>query len=165
MDTGQTAPLGVVWSCRVHIVCLYAKIGLKTFARIFSRRHKQTTFSDAGFLGVLRARFIMFANDHIWVQCVRRGGGGWGSGGRCWGLTQHVWNMDGYMLYMGKCWFYDRFHHTPIWITRQLSKQDIGQLICQGPILYDRMSTVTPYPSCDLIFIQSDSLIQIVDIK
>ena len=25
------------------------------FARIFSRRHKQTTFSDAGFLGVLRA--------------------------------------------------------------------------------------------------------------
>ena len=24
------------------------------FARIFSRRHKQTTFSDAGFLGVLR---------------------------------------------------------------------------------------------------------------
>ena len=24
------------------------------FARIFSRRHKQTTFSDAGFLGALR---------------------------------------------------------------------------------------------------------------
>ena len=24
------------------------------FARTFSRRHKQTTFSDAGFLGVLR---------------------------------------------------------------------------------------------------------------
>ena len=24
------------------------------FTRIFSRRHKQTTFSDAGFLGILR---------------------------------------------------------------------------------------------------------------
>ena len=28
------------------------------FARIFSRRHKQTTFSDAGFLGVLRGNKI-----------------------------------------------------------------------------------------------------------
>ena len=27
------------------------------FARIFSSRHKQTTFSDAGFLGVLRVQF------------------------------------------------------------------------------------------------------------
>ena len=26
------------------------------FARIFSRRHKQTTFSDAGFLGILRVK-------------------------------------------------------------------------------------------------------------
>ena len=26
------------------------------FARIFSRRHKQTTFSDADFLGVLRVK-------------------------------------------------------------------------------------------------------------
>ena len=26
------------------------------FARILSRRHKQTTFSDAGFLGVLRVK-------------------------------------------------------------------------------------------------------------
>ena len=26
------------------------------FARIFSRRHKQMTFSDAGFLGVLRVK-------------------------------------------------------------------------------------------------------------
>ena len=25
-------------------------------ARIFSRRHKQTTFSDAGFLGILRVK-------------------------------------------------------------------------------------------------------------
>ena len=27
------------------------------FARIFSRRHKQTTFSDAGFLGILRVNW------------------------------------------------------------------------------------------------------------
>ena len=28
------------------------------FARIFSRRHKQTTFSDAGFLGILRVNEV-----------------------------------------------------------------------------------------------------------
>ena len=28
------------------------------FARIFSRRHKQTTVSDAGFLGVLRVHIV-----------------------------------------------------------------------------------------------------------
>ena len=28
------------------------------FARIFSRRHKQTTFSDAGFLGALRVKEV-----------------------------------------------------------------------------------------------------------
>ena len=27
-------------------------------ARIFSRRHKQTTFSDAGFLGILRVKML-----------------------------------------------------------------------------------------------------------
>ena len=30
----------------------------ETFARIFSRRHKQTTFSDAGFLDVLRVKSV-----------------------------------------------------------------------------------------------------------
>ena len=29
------------------------------FARIFSRQHKQTTFSDAGFLGALRANISL----------------------------------------------------------------------------------------------------------
>ena len=38
---------------RVHTVCLYAKIGLKSL-QDFSRRHKQTTFSDADFLGILK---------------------------------------------------------------------------------------------------------------
>ena len=46
VDPDQTAPLG-------H--CLpVCKNRFKKFARIFSRRHKQTTFSDAGFLGALR---------------------------------------------------------------------------------------------------------------
>ena len=30
------------------------------FARIFSRQHKQTTFSDAGILGVLRVKRIFY---------------------------------------------------------------------------------------------------------
>ena len=37
----------------------------KMFARIFSRRHKQTTFSDAGFLGALRV------NDSLLTHCSR----------------------------------------------------------------------------------------------
>ena len=58
---------------RVHIVCLFAKNRLETFARIFSRRHKQTTFSDAGFLGILRVKAntvkrIRAAN--YWSACV-----------------------------------------------------------------------------------------------
>ena len=35
-------------------VCQYAKNSFEKFARIFSRRHVQTTFSDAVFLGTLR---------------------------------------------------------------------------------------------------------------
>ena len=37
-------------------VCLYAKLGLKSLHENFSRRQKQTPFSDAGFLGVLRIK-------------------------------------------------------------------------------------------------------------
>ena len=47
VDPDQTAPLGP------H--CLpVCKNRFEKFARIFSRRHKQTTFSDAVFLGALR---------------------------------------------------------------------------------------------------------------
>ena len=35
------------------------------FARIFSRRHKQMTFSDAGFLGVLRVRLNRLSPHNI----------------------------------------------------------------------------------------------------
>ena len=49
----------LIW---VHIVCLYAKVGLIKFARIFSRRHKQTTFSDAVFLGALRVKKVIPTN-------------------------------------------------------------------------------------------------------
>ena len=39
------------------------------FARIFSRRHKQTTFSDAGFLGVLRVKIIVIYSMYTFVIC------------------------------------------------------------------------------------------------
>ena len=54
MNPDQTAPSSLI---RVHTVCLYAKKKKNRFeksARKFSRRHKQTTFSDAVFLGALR---------------------------------------------------------------------------------------------------------------
>ena len=44
---------------RVHTVCLYAKNRFEKSARIFSRRHKQTTFSDAVFLGALRVNMVI----------------------------------------------------------------------------------------------------------
>ena len=49
----QTAPFrsSLIW---VHTVCRYAKNSFEKFARIFSRRHKQTTLSDAVFLGAVR---------------------------------------------------------------------------------------------------------------
>ena len=38
---------------------LVCKNRFEKFARIFSRRHKQTTFSDAGFLGALRVEIVL----------------------------------------------------------------------------------------------------------
>ena len=46
----------LIW---VHTVCLYAKCKFEKFARRCSRGHKQTTFSDADFLGALRLRFFL----------------------------------------------------------------------------------------------------------
>ena len=43
----------LIW---VHTVCIYAKCKFEKFARTCSRRHKQTTFSDADFLGALRVK-------------------------------------------------------------------------------------------------------------
>ena len=46
--------------------CLPAcKIRFEKFARIFSRRHKQTTFSDAGFLGILKVN----VSRYCWISC------------------------------------------------------------------------------------------------
>ena len=52
----------LIW---VHTVCLYAKCKFEKFARRCSRRHKQTTFSDADFLGALRVKtdFPRLTND------------------------------------------------------------------------------------------------------
>ena len=52
MDPDQTAHLG-------HTVCLYAKCKFEKFARTCSRRHKQTTFSDADLLGALRVNVLI----------------------------------------------------------------------------------------------------------
>ena len=54
----------LIW---VHTVCLYAKCKFEKFARRCSRRHKQTTFSDADFLGALRVNF----NTYIPVVFLR----------------------------------------------------------------------------------------------
>ena len=51
VDPDQTAPEQADLGPHCLSVC---KNRLEKFARIFSRRHKQTTFSDAGFLGVLK---------------------------------------------------------------------------------------------------------------
>ena len=53
VDPDQTAPLGEQSDLGPH--CLpVCKNRFEKFARIFSRRHEQTTFSDAVFLGALR---------------------------------------------------------------------------------------------------------------
>ena len=44
----------LIW---IHTVCLYAKCKFEKFARRCSRRHKQTTFSDADFLRTLRVNW------------------------------------------------------------------------------------------------------------
>ena len=41
------------------------------FARIFSRRYKQTTFSDAGFLGALRVKSFLVYAVACSMQCKR----------------------------------------------------------------------------------------------
>ena len=46
-------------------MCLYAKTGFEKFARLFSRRHKQTTFSDAGF-------FFWGGGVRVFFFCILR---------------------------------------------------------------------------------------------
>ena len=60
MDPDQTAPLG---ASDLGPHCLpVCKNRFEKFARIFSRRHKQTTFSDADFLGALRVKLYLANN-------------------------------------------------------------------------------------------------------
>ena len=55
-DPDQSAPLE---QSDLGPHCLpVCKNRFEKFARIFSRRHKQTTFSEAGFLGVLRVNIL-----------------------------------------------------------------------------------------------------------
>ena len=69
MDPDQTARSSLI---RVHTVCMYSKNRFEKFARIFSRRHKQTTFSGAGFFGILRVKelklFVIFTREITFVS-------------------------------------------------------------------------------------------------
>ena len=51
MDPDQQSDLGP------HGLPVYKNV-FEKFARIFSRRHKQTAFSDAVFLGALRVKIL-----------------------------------------------------------------------------------------------------------
>ena len=62
MDPDQTASLGQ--SDQGPYCLLVCKNRFKKFARIFSRRHKQMTFSGAGFLGILRVK-VLYLPQHI----------------------------------------------------------------------------------------------------
>ena len=57
----------LIW---VHTVCRYAKNSFEKFARIFSRRHKQTTFSDRVFLGALRVNLTF--NQWVTLRSQKR---------------------------------------------------------------------------------------------
>ena len=72
MDPDQTAPLGagLIW---VHTVCLYAKCKFEKFARRCSRQHKQTTFSDADFLGALRVKKQLHKKQNLGQKSMEYG--------------------------------------------------------------------------------------------
>ena len=57
MDPDQTAPLGASRSSliRVHTVCLYAKIGLKSLQEYTADDMNRQHFPDTYFLGILKA--------------------------------------------------------------------------------------------------------------
>ena len=64
----------LIW---VHTVCVYAKCKFEKFARRCSRRQKQTTFSDADFLGALRFNIIKafrtsYIVNYICTECSRK---------------------------------------------------------------------------------------------
>ena len=56
VDPDQTAPLGEEQSDQGPHCLPVCKNRFQKFARIFSRRHKQTSFSDVGFLSILRVK-------------------------------------------------------------------------------------------------------------
>ena len=61
VDPDQTARSSLI---RGHTVCVYAKICMKNLQEY---RHKQTTFSDAGFLDILR----VYGHIHV-IKHTRR---------------------------------------------------------------------------------------------
>ena len=76
MQTVWTQRNNLIW---VHTVCLYAKSMFEKFARRCSRQHKQSTFSDAGFLGILTLVMLNPDIACLCKQCRSRSVGFWRS--------------------------------------------------------------------------------------
>ena len=57
VDPDQTSPLEAVWSG--SILFAYMQKYFEKFARRCFRRHKQMTFSDVVFLGILKVKVMM----------------------------------------------------------------------------------------------------------
>ena len=68
MDPDQTAPLGAVWSGPTLFACM--QNGLKSLQEYSADVIKQTTFSDAGFLGIWRVNAKKYQN---WTARKKKG--------------------------------------------------------------------------------------------
>ena len=121
MDPDQTAPLLAVWSGpRCLPVC---KNRFEKFARIFSRRHKQTTFSDAGFLGILWLKYIAVKGlieqtAELTQRFVKS----------CWG-TSGGWKTWSYKTTTMECWSI-YFRHCAVIIHRPINLRVVGYYSC-----------------------------------
>ena len=122
VDPDQTAPdLGP------H--CLpVCKNRFEKFARIFSRQHKQTTFSDAGFLGILRIRKMLhlvtliafFVNREIrWGQLQQE----IFSGVACLNILEMVLWIKENTLTEEMYWFGISDHHYCSWLSTHVQFQ------------------------------------------
>ena len=59
MDPDQTAARSSL--IRVHTVCLYAKIGLKSLQEYSADDINRRNFQNAGFLGILRVKMFLLS--------------------------------------------------------------------------------------------------------
>ena len=66
VDPDQTAPLGRSSLIRVHTICLYAKIGLKSL-----QEYSADDISDAGFLGFKTHQLLVkWTYSKFWTSII-----------------------------------------------------------------------------------------------